>query len=194
MESNFYDLFEIENTSVINDIVSAYKNKINPFNEMEELSDEDISKIKLYKIGLYILITPNLRTIYDNKIKYIASKNSEIQEKSVVNEPEEKQSFSPATLLGKSKAFPNNEPKALNEGDNNNLDSLFNIDNSWMTKSESSNNVNKKKSLVEGNEIGNRIFSIKNITKQTDTFSEFANNLRKPLQGREEKKDKTENK
>jgi hypothetical protein len=100
----------------------------------------------------------------------------------------------PATLLGKGKAFPNNEPKALNEGEHNNLDSLFNIDNSWMTKTDSSNNSNKKKNLVEGNEIGNRIFSMKNITKQTDSFSEFANNLRKPLQGREEKKDKTENK
>ena len=168
MESNFYDLFEIDNTSVINDIVAAYKNKINQFNGMDELSDEDISKIKLFKIGLYILITPNLRTIYDNKIKY--------QENSDNNEP--------STF----------EPKALNEGENNNLDSLFNIDNSWMTKKDSSNNSNKKKNLVEGNEIGDRIFSMKNITKQNDNFSEFANNLRKPLQGREEKKDKTENK
>jgi hypothetical protein len=192
MESNFYDLFEIENTSVINDIVSAYKNKINPFNEMEELSDEDISKIKLYKIGLYILITPNLRTIYDNKIKYISSKNSEIQEKSDNNEPLDSKSGMLLSSLGKAQT--NNEPKALNEGEHNNLDSLFNIDNSWMTKTDSSNNSNKKKNLVEGNEIGNRIFSMKNITKQTDSFSEFANNLRKPLHGREEKKDKTENK
>jgi len=176
MESNFYDLFEIENTSLINNIVSAYKNKINPFNQMEELSDEDISKIKLYKIGLYILITPNLRTKYDNKIKYTVPKDSS------------------ATLLGKSLAFPNNEPVALNEGEHNNLDSLFNLDNSWMTKTDTSNSVNKKKNLVEGNEIGNRIFSMKDMNKQSDTFSEFANNLRKPLQGREEKKDKTENK
>lgn len=167
MESNFYDLFEIDNTSLINDIVTAYKNKISAFNDMDELSDEDISRIKLLKIGLYILITPNLRTIYDNKIKFVESEQ--------VNSD-------------------NNEPKALNEGEHNNLDSLFNIDNSWMTKTDSSNNINKKKNLVEGNEIGDRIFSIKNITKQTDTFSEFANNLRKPLQGREEKKDKTENK
>lgn len=168
MESNFYDLFEIDNTSVINDIVAAYKNKINQFNGMDELSDEDISKIKLFKIGLYILITPNLKTIYDNKIKYSEINNT--------NESSE---------------MP--EPKALNEGENNNLDSLFNIDNSWMTKTDSSN-TNKKKNLVGGNEIGDRIFSMKNITKQNDTFSEFANNLRKPLQGREEKKDKTENK
>ena len=169
MESNFYDLFEIQNTSLINDIVSAYKNKINQFNEMEELSDEDISRIKLLKIGLYILITPNLRELYDNKIKYMESKETEITINKI-------------------------EPVALNEGEHNNLDSLFNIDNSWMTKTDTSNNVNKKKNLVEGNEIGNRIFSIKNITKQNDTFSEFANNLRKPLQGREEKKEKTENK
>jgi hypothetical protein len=168
MENNFYDLFEIDNTSLINDIVTAYKNKINQFNGMDELSDEDISRIKLLKIGLYILITPNLRTIYDNKIKFVESEQV--------------------------KSDNNNEPKALNEGENNNLDSLFNIDNSWMTKTDSSNNSNKKKNLVEGNEIGDRIFSMKNITKQTDTFSEFANNLRKPLQGREEKKDKTENK
>jgi len=168
MENNFYDLFEIDNTSLINDIVTAYKNKINQFNGMDELSDEDISRIKLLKIGLYILITPNLRTIYDNKIKFVESEQV--------------------------KSDNNNEPKALNEGENNNLDSLFNIDNSWMTKTDSSNNSNKKKNLVEGNEIGDRIFSMKNITKQTDTFSEFANNLRKPLQGREEKKNKTENK
>jgi hypothetical protein len=174
MESNFYDLFEIDNTSVINDIVAAYKNKINQFNDMDELSDEDISKIKLFKIGLYILITPNLRIIYDNKIKYIESKNQDVSQ-DVSRDVSQ-------------------EPRALNEGDHNNLDSLFNIDNSWMTKTDSSNNTNKKKNLVGGNEIGDRIFSMKNITKQNDTFSEFANNLRKPLQGREEKKDKTENK
>jgi hypothetical protein len=174
MESNFYDLFEIDNTSLINDIVIAYKNKISAFNDMDELSDEDISRIKLLKIGLYILITPNLRILYDNKIKYIESKNPEVSQ-DVSQEVSQ-------------------EPKALNEAEHNNLDSLFNIDNSWMTKTDSSNNINKKKNLVEGNEIGDRIFSMKNITKQADTFSEFANNLRKPLQGREEKKDKTENK
>ena len=172
MESNFYDLFEIENISLINDIFSAYKNKINLFNEMEELSNENISRIKLLKIGLYILITPNLRTLYDNKIV-----QTSLQTKTE----------NPTTSY-------NNDPVALNDDGNNNLDSLFNIDNSWMTKTDTSNNVNKKKNLVEGNEIGNRIFSIKNITKQNDTFSEFANNLRKPLQGREEKKDKSENK
>jgi len=179
MESNFYDLFEIENTSEINDIISAYKNKISEFNNMEELSDEDISRIKLLKIGLYILITPKLRKIYDNKIKYVDNTDSKIRNNN--NEPYSTKS--------------NNEPSALNEVENNNLDSLFNVDNSWMTKTEPTNNsINKKKSLIEGNEIGDRIFSMKNITKATDTFSEFANNLRKPLQGREEKKEKTENK
>jgi hypothetical protein len=191
MESNFYDLFEIENTSLINNIVSAYKNKINPFNQMEELSDEDISKIKLYKIGLYILITPNLRTIYDNKIKYTSSKDSEILEPSSFESLDSKSRML-LNNLGKAQVV--NEPVALNESVHNNLDSLFNIDNSWMTKTETSNSVNKKKNLVEGNEIGNRIFSMKELNKQSDTFSEFANNLRSPLQGREEKKDKSENK
>ncbi len=177
MENNFYDLFEIDNTSLTSEIRDAYKNKIKSFNQMDDLTDEDINRIKLLKIGLYILITPNLRKIYDNRMIRAESKDMN-------DEPKETKTS--LSSLG---------PQAPNEiGDSNNLDSLFEIDNSWMNKSEKSEAVNKKKNLVEGSEIGNRIFSMKNITKQSDNFSEFANNLRQPLQGREEKKEKIANK
>jgi hypothetical protein len=44
----------------------AYENKINYYNNFENLSDKDINNIKIYKKGLYILTNANLKNNYDN--------------------------------------------------------------------------------------------------------------------------------
>jgi hypothetical protein len=79
-------------------------------------------------------------------------------------------------------------PSAINDNhDNNNLDSFFSVDNSWMEQVNKSDvNINKRKNNLEGNEIGNRIFSLTGFNKKIE--SNFENELRKPLQGRENKK------
>ena len=80
---------------------------------------------------------------------------------------------------------------AVNQDNTDNLDSFFNNDNSWMNDINKKNtNINKRKGQMEGNEIGNRVFSLTGFNKKIDSYSEFENNFRKPLQGRENKKSK----
>ena len=67
--NNFYELFEISNSASINDVKLAYKNKINEFNYLPFLTDEQIYQIKTLKIGLHILTNNELRKKY--KIDYI---------------------------------------------------------------------------------------------------------------------------
>jgi len=81
----------------------------------------------------------------------------------------------------------NNEPVAGNIDSELNLDSLFKIDNSWMT----SNNNTISNSKKQKNEINfnNRLIDISDFNKRPGFSSEFESNLRKPLQGREDKSD-----
>jgi DnaJ-class molecular chaperone len=159
MEKNFYELFEINNNAANIDIIIAYRKKIAHFNKLNNISEQDINKIKLLKIGLYILTNHELRNQYDKKFQNI-------------NTPPPIQSI----------------PSALNDNnDDNDLDSLFSVDNSWMEQINKSDvSINKRKSNLDGNEIGNRIFSLTGHNKKIE--SNFENELRKPLQGRENKK------
>ena len=59
------ELFEIINTSSSNQIIKAYQNKIINYNN-ENLSQIQINEIKILKMGLYILLTTDLRIIYDH--------------------------------------------------------------------------------------------------------------------------------
>ena len=65
---NYYELFNINKNANIKDIINAYENKINYYNNCNNLSDEDICKIKIYKKGLYILTNSKLRSNYDNSL------------------------------------------------------------------------------------------------------------------------------
>ena len=131
-------------------------------------------------------------------------------------EPVEKPSFSSATFTEKSKDFlvnePSNfesldskfgmllhsngkaitvnEPVAGNHDNDNTLDSVFNIDNSWMSKHNNNNNtsdINGKKIKVDANLLGDRVFSLPQFGKKQNHPSEIDMDLRKPLQGREDK-------
>ena len=55
---NYYNLFDIINSSSTNEIVSAYEIKIIQFNNIKKLSQNQINNIKILKTGLYILTNP----------------------------------------------------------------------------------------------------------------------------------------
>ena len=120
---NYYELFEIKQTAKSNEIIQAYKNKINKFKNIYIFNDQQISEIKFLKKGLYILINKELREKYNTKIGV------------------------------------NKGPVPMNDIMDDSFDSVFNIDNSWMTKQIKNNNDKNDK---ETNMIGDRIFSLSN--------------------------------
>lgn len=80
-----------------------------------------------------------------------------------------------------------NTPVAVNHDDDNNLDSVFNIDNSWMKEANLSN---KKKDGVDSNLLGERVFSLPSYNKNQNNLSYLDSDIRKPIQGREDKTQK----
>lgn len=156
--NNFYELFEILNSASTREIIMAYENKITKYNNLDKLNDMQVYEIKMLKIGLHILTNPELRTKY-NKVMGINSTRELVKV--------------------------NKEPTAVNEPNDLNLDSLFNVDNSWM-KNHKENSDTSKKSRFETN-IGDRIFSLSELNKRPNYSSEFEASLRKPQQGREDK-------
>jgi len=77
----------------------------------------------------------------------------------------------------------NRGPEASNNDSTDNLDSVFNIDNTWMDTHKLTANVKKN----ELNNIGDRIFSLSSLNKKPGYSTNDEINLRKPLQGRVEK-------
>lgn len=70
---NYYKLFEINTTSKSKEILDAYKNKINKFKNIDNITSVHISEIKLLKKGLYILLDKKIRLKYNNEL----NKNTE---------------------------------------------------------------------------------------------------------------------
>ena len=177
---NYYELFEIINTSSTKQIIKAYQNKIMNYNN-ENLSQIQINEIKILKMGLYILITQDLRIIYDYLLNDQLKCNQENNEKI---------SISPAEL-GDIHSVSSFKTEYAEE---NSLDALFNIDNTWKDKItiNTSNGDEKesgyKKTQNKTDIITNRIFSMAEFNKKPDFPSDFETELRKPLQGRVEKK------
>ena len=177
---NYYELFEIINTSSTKQIIKAYQNKIMNYNN-ENLSQIQINEIKILKMGLYILITQDLRIIYDYLLNDQLKCNQENNEKI---------SISPAEL-GDIHSVSSFKTEYAEE---NSLDALFNIDNTWKDKItiNTSNGDGKesgyKKTQNKTDIITNRIFSMAEFNKKPDFPSDFETELRKPLQGRVEKK------
>lgn len=179
---NYYKLFEIINTSSTKQIIKAYQSKIINYNN-ENLSQIQMNEIKILKMGLYILITTDLRIIYDHllndQIKCTQENNKKISVS--LAELEETQGVS---------SFKTEYIEA------NSLDALFNIDNTWKDKitinTINTSNDDKKESGYKKTQnktdiITNRIFSMAEFNKKPDFPSDFETELRKPLQGRVEK-------
>jgi DnaJ-class molecular chaperone len=172
---NFYILLEIPYDAMKDQIISSYKNKINKFNNFKKILQEHIKEIKLLKTALYILTNDELKRKYDILLSYKINNTTEIQE--------------PLAKTSKiiSANEPNNIPVAGNHDEENTLDFVFNIDNSWMPKQNNSSDTNGKKIKVNANLLGDRIFSLPQYGKKQNQPSEIDMDLRKPLQGREDK-------
>jgi DnaJ-class molecular chaperone len=163
---NYYNLLDITNLSSTKEISIAYENKIIQFNNIKNLSQNQINDIKLLKTALYILTNPELRIIYDN----ILTKQLNT----------DKQSDTLDDLFN----VDNNKQSVT-------FDELFNVDNSWMNnqinQSNQSNQEYSRKNKFESNVFGDRIFSLSEFNKKPNYSSEFESELRKPQQGRVDK-------
>lgn len=179
--NNFYELFEVYPNASTKEIIMAYENKITKFNNIKKLSKEQIYEIKMLKIGLHILITPSLREKYNKSFN--SNKNGENKNTQGM---EQNKSQSQAQT---------NEPQALNSQNDESLDSLFKVDNSWMkdVNINMESSQSSKKMGFETN-IGDRVFSMSNFNKRPGFSSDFESELRKPLQGREDKSSQMVNK
>ena len=73
-KNNFYELLEVLKSSSTREILGAYENKITKFNNIKKLNDGQINEIKMLKVALYVLTTPELRAKYN---VYVANKNKD---------------------------------------------------------------------------------------------------------------------
>lgn len=162
---NFYILLGISYDASKEQIISSYKNKIDKFNNFKKILPEHVKEIKLLKTALYILTNETLKNKYNILLSYKINNTEKISCPS-----DEK----------------NSDPVAMNHDNDNTLDSVFNIDNSWMPKHVSSD-ANGKKIKVNTNLLGDRVFSLPQFGKKQNHPSELDMDLRKPLQGREDK-------
>ncbi len=173
---NFYNLFEVMSSASTNEILLSYENKITKYNNIKKLSKQQIHEIKMLKTGLYILTNSKLRDKYNSIIKSISNNTTQINQIKETKKLKHKQTKS------------NNEPSAVNQTSDLTLDELFNVDNSWMNKIETQdNNINNRKSKLETNTLGDRIFSMSTYNKRPGFSSDCEIELRKPQQGREDK-------
>jgi len=164
-KNNFYKLLDITSLASSYEIKKAYQNKIKKFNNISKLSDDQISDIKMLKMALYVLLNSELKEKYDNYIKSV-----------------------------KLKTVSQSEPEAINQNENETLDSLFNVDNTWMNNEQKTSDNSLRRNRFENNSIGDRVFSMSHLNKRPGYSSDFEIELRKPLQGREDKSTKTLNK
>ncbi len=79
------------------------------------------------------------------------------------------------------------EPVAGNYEENSTLDSLFNVDNSWMKNNTNNDIKGKGKQDNNINMIGDRVFSMAVMNKRPGYSSDFEAEIRKPQQGRPDK-------
>ena len=164
---NYYELFEIINTASTKEITKAYQNKIINYNN-DTLSQTQINEIKIFKMGLYILMNTQLRNMYDELLNNQSNLNNTL------------------TDVNNTHACLNDQPI-----EENSLDLLFNIDNTWIdkdVKNQTSDTIGNKKTQDKTNVITNRIFSMAEFNKKPNFLSDFESELRRPLQGRVEKK------
>ena len=149
----YYTFFDLPYTASTKQIINAYGNKISKFNNITNLSINEINEIKMLKSGLFVLTHRKLRKIYDKII--------DVKKISV--------------------------PVAPNFDMEDSLDTLFNIDNSWINQNVIEEETKNKKSKFESNALGDRIFSLSHYNKRPGFSSDFETELRKAQQGRTDK-------
>ena len=146
---NFYDLLKITPNANKNDIINAYKSSIKHYIDMGHLTNDQINEIRTLKSALYVLSNDDLRNKYNAlltkaNMENTNPSNDELSHHNDMN------------------YFSN-----INTNQHNNLESLFNVDNSWMNNDNIIMKQNiTKKNKIETNMIGDRIFSLQEINKK----------------------------
>ena len=182
-KNNFYELLEVIKSASTREILGAYENKITKFNNISKLSDNQINEIKILKIALHVLITPKLRSKYNKYMKLKNNKSINNNQDNILSNNEQDKSLN----NNKQDAINQNEPQAINQDMEASLDTLFNVDNTWMKSNSKTNESLSKKNKFENNSIGDRVFSMSQFNKRPGYSSHCEGELRKPLQGREDK-------
>jgi curved DNA-binding protein CbpA len=196
---DFYELLEISKNSSEQQIIKSYNNKLSKFNTYKKILSEHVQEIKLLKTALYILTNTELKNNYDILLKrteeidsikidpnIISQISNELSNNNTsINYSEKKVTFTENFLHEDVNNI--SDPVAGNMTNDDNLDSVFNIDNSWMNKNNGNNGDNGKKNKVETNLLGDRVFSLPQFGKKQNYPSDIDTDLRKPLQGRESK-------
>lgn len=160
---DFYKEFDVYFSASNDEIINGYQKRINILSNSNNLTNEQINTIKTLKAGLYILLNPELRIKYNKVIslKYKQDNNSY------------------------KNSLDDNQPLAMNQQSNEDLDTLFNVDNSWMNNIKT-NEDNSRKNKEDFNQISNRIFSMSEYN-MPQFSSDFEQVLRKQKQGRIDK-------
>ena len=146
---NYYELLNVSPIDEVYDINLAYKIKINKYN-YNNLSNNDMHEIKLLKKARYVLTNPELKYKYD----YLLYKSNHSQSGPISSEP------------------PTNIPLPENDADNNNdLNSVFNVDNKWMQNNEFINN--KQDNKLDNKLINGRIFDLSDIYNRQVNYEDI---------------------
>lgn len=175
---DFYKEFNVYFSASNDEIIDGYQKRINILSNINNLSNEQINTIKTLKAGLYILLNPELRIKY-NKVLNLKHKQSNDSFLDINN-------YDKDLNLSKQNMIPiDTEPLAMNQQSNDNLDTLFNVDNSWMNNIKSNDDFSRK-NKEELNQISNRIFSMSEYN-MPQFSSDFEQTLRKQKQGRIDK-------
>jgi DnaJ-class molecular chaperone len=176
---NYYELLEVLHSASQKEIMMAYENKITKYNNLRQLNRNQIEEIKLLKAALYILTNQELRNKY-NKIMGIKN----ISNIKIPGYHEDSHLIPSKNNFSDTSSHQGPLPGNLDNEDN--LDTLFNIDNSWMKNHDMTSKDNSRRSKNE-TVINNRVFSLTSINKRPGYSSDFEAELRKPQQGREDK-------
>lgn len=176
---NYYELLEVLYSASQKEIMMAYENKITKYNNLRQLNRNQIEEIKVLKTALYILTNQELRNKY-NKIMGIKN----ISNIKIPGHHEDSHLIPSKNNFSDTSSHQGPLPGNLDNEDN--LDTLFNIDNSWMKNHDMTSKDNSRRSKNE-TVINNRVFSLTSINKRPGYSSDFEAELRKPQQGREDK-------
>jgi DnaJ-class molecular chaperone len=155
--NNLYGVLSIPYSASYSDVLDAYKMKILKYFNKESLNENEINEIKMLKKALYILTNTELRLKYNN----ILNNNQQTQQ-----QQEEEQQQQPMTAP---------IPFSGNSNDDD-LDSLFKVDNKWMNNIETKDKKNKDEL-----NISDRVFSLSEYNRPTFS-SEFERSLKNPYQ------------
>ena len=188
---NFYNLLDIPYSASNKQIIMGYQNKISKYTYLKKISYEQVKEIKVLKTAVYILTNDNLKNSYNMLLKnqqyddtdsmYI-NKNPILQHEQENNEPSQTKFDKLNSTL---QYVQENIPEPMGNMMEDTLDSVFNVDNSWMKNDNAT--ITNKKARVDTNLLGDRVFSMPNYGKKQNYSSDIDAELRTPIQCREDK-------